>query len=122
MRINPVEVATRAANAVSRSKGGWLADIDAEGRGQRAAEFVLSHQDAPAEAVFLEVSKAGVPWTEIAPVKRVAVEVFRATLLIAQRLVDADTPRHATAAADLTRLEPAITREARIGDRIWNED
>lgn len=86
-----VAAAERAANATCRSgpkDGGFLGLLGCGGRIAMAAEFVRANPDAAAEAVFLTVRRdRALAWRDLEARKRAAVEVFRATLLICDRLV-----------------------------------
>lgn len=84
-----VKSADRAANAVA-GKQGWLHDIGVPGGLEVAAFFVRRHPDAPAEALWLTMRRDPVAWRDLQPRKRVAVEVFRAVLLLLDRLAAAD--------------------------------
>ena len=118
-----VASADRAANAAGNfsNKPGrtWLNEIAAGGRLDDAAAFVRAHPDAPAEAVFLAVRREDIAWRDLQAQKRVAVEVFRATLLVCDKMIDDPAPRL------VPRMRghldaPAIERDATISARIWD--
>lgn len=120
-----VAAAERAANATCRAgqkEGGFLQAIGAGGRLDDAAAFVRRFPEAPAEALYLELSRrAGeVSWASLEARKRAAVEVFRATLAICDRLVAAEAAPPETRKPDLSRLERSIERSPSLGTRIWD--
>lgn len=92
--MTPLEIAKAADRAAcvcgGSGKGGWLADIGAAGDVAAAAAAVRRFPDAPAEALFLTLTREPVAWRDLQARKRVAVEIFRATLLVMDRLAAAD--------------------------------
>lgn len=87
-RAKAIEAAGRAADAVwstGRGKGDPAHLIGRmEGATYRSlGEWVEANPTAPAEALYIQHTRAGrTAWSELAPVLRVAIEVFRATYLI----------------------------------------
>lgn len=113
-----IAAADRAAQAAGNfgGKRGWLDEIGAAGRLGEAVAFVRGNRDAPAEALYLTVRREPVAWADLRPQKRVAVEVFRATLCACDMLVPAAAPVVAPAARGHL-VEPAIERGAGFGER-----
>jgi hypothetical protein len=90
--VDALRAADRAACAAAKIKvevGRWLLVAGCHRSIEAAAAFVRAHPKAPAEALYLTLRRdKRMPWTELAPAARVSLEVFRATLLVLDTLVE----------------------------------
>lgn len=91
-----IQAANRAANAVMMlpRHQSWIATcfgwrLENKDAGvEHCVAFVRSQKDAPAEALYIEMRKAGCPeWAEAKPLVRATVEVFVGTLRACDQLV-----------------------------------
>jgi hypothetical protein len=128
--MTPLDIARaaeRAANACGGcGKNGFLAEIGAPGALDAAAAHVRAHPDAPAEALFLALTREPVTWRELMARKRVAVEIFRASLLVMDRLAAADAveaeARRPRAPAPLPPADNPLTETTAGAWERWSDE
>lgn len=96
----------------SPKDGGFLALADCVRDVDSVARYARTFSDAPAEAIYLHFRRSrAVGWRDLDARKRVAFEVFKATLAICDRLVVHD----ALAA-------PAMSARSYIAETITADD